>query len=205
MTNTFCPCSTRPTSHRARRAVSADTGTTAACSKVVFTGLRASLSSRATAYSANEPGPIPNTSSPGVNLVTAEPTATTVPATSRPGTGFFGRRIPKLRRSRYGRPVIRCHVPRSRPAACTRRSTSLSATSGRLIGARRKTSAEPYVSCTIACIVSSAVARPATSPPIAACCPSNPMTDSPPNRRGAPAVLSMGGYSTKYERASSRE
>ena len=37
---------------------------------------------------------MPNTSSPTANLVTAEPTATTVPATSRPGTGFFGPRSP---------------------------------------------------------------------------------------------------------------
>ena len=51
-----------------------------------------------------------------------------------PGTGFFGRRNPKPRmRSRYGLPVIRCQVPRSRPAACTRTSTSLSAISGRAI------------------------------------------------------------------------
>ncbi len=38
---------------------------------------------------------MPKTSSPGWNLVTPNPTATTVPATSRPGTGFFGRRNPK--------------------------------------------------------------------------------------------------------------
>ena len=37
---------------------------------------------------------MPNTSSPTANLVTAEPTATTVPATSSPGTRFFGRRNP---------------------------------------------------------------------------------------------------------------
>ena len=82
---------TWPTSVRACRAVSADTDTTAACSKVMFAGLRASLSSRAAAYSAKAPRPIPNTSSPAANRVTAEPTATTVPATSRPSTGFFGR------------------------------------------------------------------------------------------------------------------
>ena len=37
---------------------------------------------------------MPNTSSPTANLVTAEPTATTVPATSSPGTSFFGLRNP---------------------------------------------------------------------------------------------------------------
>ena len=46
---------------------------------------------------------MPNTSSPTANLVTAEPTATTVPATSSPGTGFFGLRNPKpMTRIRYG-------------------------------------------------------------------------------------------------------
>ena len=72
----------------------AEIGTTAACSKVRFAGLWASLSSRAAAYSANEPRDIPYTSSPTANRVTSEPTATTVPATSMPGTGFFGRRNP---------------------------------------------------------------------------------------------------------------
>ena len=110
--------------------------TTAACSNETFAGLWASLSSRAAAYSAKEPRLIPNTSSPTANLVTAEPTATTVPATSTPGTRFFGPRNPNpMTRIRYGVPVIRCQVPRSRPAACTRSSTSWSAISGRSIRA----------------------------------------------------------------------
>ena len=67
---------------------------TAACSKETEAGLCASLSSRATAYSANEPGAIPNTASPTANRVTAEPVSTTVPATSRPSTGFRGPRSP---------------------------------------------------------------------------------------------------------------
>ena len=73
----------------------AEIGTTAASAKDRFAGLRASLSSRATAYSANDPGAIPYTSSPTANPVTDEPTLATVPATSRPDTGFFGRRSPK--------------------------------------------------------------------------------------------------------------
>ena len=53
-------------------------------------------------------------------LVTSEPTATTVPATSSPGTWFFGPRNPKpMTRIRYGWPVIMCQVPRSNPAAWT--------------------------------------------------------------------------------------
>ncbi len=87
MTNTCCPASMWPASVSACRAVPAETGTTAACSKDRFAGLRASLSSRAAAYSANEPRLMPNTSSPASNRVTADPTATTVPATSIPATG----------------------------------------------------------------------------------------------------------------------
>ncbi len=94
MTRTRWPASTRPASRSACRAVSPDTGTTAACSNVRFAGLAASLSSSATAYSAKEPRLMPNTSSPTANLVTAEPTAATVPATSSPGTRFFGFRNP---------------------------------------------------------------------------------------------------------------
>ena len=37
---------------------------------------------------------MPNTSSPGWNLVTPLPTASTTPARSLPGTGFFGARSP---------------------------------------------------------------------------------------------------------------
>ena len=71
------------------------------------------------------------------NRLTPGPMPTTVPATSIPATGFFGRRSPKPRmRSRYGLPAIMCQVPRSRPAACTRTSTSSSATSGLAISAR---------------------------------------------------------------------
>ena len=120
MISTRCPGSTLPASVRACSAVPAEIGTTAACSKVRFAGLRASLSSRTAAYSAKDPREIPNTSSPVANLVTADPTASTVPATSSPGTRFFGLRNPNPRmRIRYGWPVIRCQVPRSRAAART--------------------------------------------------------------------------------------
>jgi hypothetical protein len=74
--------------------VSPDTATAAAWAKLSAAGLRASLASRATAYSANEPRAMPNTSSPTANLVTPGPVATTVPATSRPGTRFRGARNP---------------------------------------------------------------------------------------------------------------
>ncbi len=85
----------RPTSWSACSAVLAEIGTTAAWAKVRLAGLRASFASGATAYSANDPGATPYTSSPTVNRFTEEPTSATTPATSRPGTGFLGRRRPK--------------------------------------------------------------------------------------------------------------
>lgn len=51
-------------SPQAFNAVTAETGTTAACSKDMFSGFRASLFSFAVAYSAMEPCPDPKTSSP---------------------------------------------------------------------------------------------------------------------------------------------
>src|SRR6266508_3824878 len=76
-------------------AASPETATTAACSKLIPAGLWTSLSSLAAAYSAKEPRAMPNTSSPGRNLVTPDPTSTTVPATSSPGTRCFARLRPK--------------------------------------------------------------------------------------------------------------
>src|SRR5438034_2884451 len=75
MMSTRCQALMRPASRRPWMAVSAETGTTAACSKLSPAGLWASLSSRAAAYSAKEPRLMPNTSSPTWNLVTSEPTA----------------------------------------------------------------------------------------------------------------------------------
>jgi hypothetical protein len=157
MTRTFWPAWSRPASRRPCSAASPDTVRTAACSKLSAAGLRTSLASRAAAYSANAPRPTPSTSSPTANRVTADPTAATVPATSIPGTGFFGRRNPKpTSRMRYGCPAIMCHVPRSTPAARTRTRTSSAAMAGRTARAGRRTSAAlaPYSCCTIARMVS---------------------------------------------------
>jgi hypothetical protein len=68
MTSTICFRATRPWSRRPCRAGKPEMAATAACSKVRFIGLGASLSSRADTYSANEALPMPNTSSPGWNL-----------------------------------------------------------------------------------------------------------------------------------------
>ena len=94
MTSTRCPACTCPRSRTACRAVSAETGTAAACAKVRLAGLGASLSGRALAYSAKEPSAMPNTSSPTCSVVTAGPVASTRPATSRPRTRVLGARIP---------------------------------------------------------------------------------------------------------------
>ena len=63
---------------------------TPACSKLTLSGLWTSLDSFAAANSAKVPWPMPNTSSPTAKRVTSRPTWTTRPATSMPGTGFFG-------------------------------------------------------------------------------------------------------------------
>src|SRR3954453_5248524 len=134
-------------------AVTPQTGRVAAPSKDTPGGLWASRSSATSAYSAKAPRPKPNTSSPTETFVTAGPAATTTPAKPVPSTGFFGRRAPKIRRPRYGRPVIACHAPRSRPAATTRTTTSWSPGSGRGTSSRRSTSVSPYLSRRIARIV----------------------------------------------------
>ena len=77
--------------------------------------------------------------------MTAEPTFTTVPATSLPEMGFLGRRSPVAIRIAYGLPVIRCSVPRSSPAAWTLMSTSLSPGSGTATSSTRRTSEVPYL------------------------------------------------------------
>ena len=135
--------------------MSAETGTAAACSKVRFAGLGASLASSAQAYSAKEPSQVPNTSSPGLNRVTSLPTASTRPGDVRARTRCLRRAEPEpVERTRYGRPVMRCQTPGSTPAARTRTSTSSSPTAGLAMSSSSSTSVEPY--CVLddrACIV----------------------------------------------------
>src|SRR2546426_2504210 len=154
MISTFCPGRTSPLSRRAWSAVTPEMGAAAACSKVSLGGFGTSLSGRAMASSAKEPSTLPITSSPGRNAVTAEPTASTRPATSQPRTLIFGLRNPTTRRAKYGFPVMRCHTSGPQPAARTRTSTSFSPATGAAISLNSKTSAEPYSLWTIAFIVS---------------------------------------------------
>ena len=74
--------------------MTAETGTAAACSKLRFAGIRASLSGSVEAYSANEALHVPNTASPGSSPVTFAPTASTTPASSEPSPATFGLRSP---------------------------------------------------------------------------------------------------------------
>src|SRR5436190_23191723 len=66
---TRCPGWIRP-ARRPCRAVSPARGTAAACSNEAFAGFEANQDSEARAYSTKDPRHIPNTSSPGLNLVT---------------------------------------------------------------------------------------------------------------------------------------
>ncbi len=61
-------------------------GTAAACSKVSLPGFGTNLSGFASTSSATEPWAMPITSSPGRKPGILPPTASTVPATSPPGT-----------------------------------------------------------------------------------------------------------------------
>src|SRR6266568_119396 len=151
---TFCPGCTFPTSRSAWRAASAEVGTAAACSNVRLTGLSASLSFPAHAYSAQAPLHAPNTSSPGRNCFTLVPTASTCPATSNPGIPCFGLSSPVTRRMANGAPLTPKQSPTWRPAARTRTSTSSSLTTGWSMSLRPRTSNEPYWSWTIARISS---------------------------------------------------
>ena len=72
----------------------AETPMADASSKVRLPGLAARACSVATACSAKAPLHQPRTASPGWNLVTSAPMASTVPAMSVPGIGVLGRRVP---------------------------------------------------------------------------------------------------------------
>src|SRR5271166_5848270 len=113
----MCPLSRRPCN-----AVNAARGAEAACSNVTLSGFVTNVDSGAQTYSAKAPwqwtqtaapescGSLthePNTSSPGLNCVTFLPTASILPATSRPGRVSFGLRSPNSMRALYGLPFIK--------------------------------------------------------------------------------------------------
>src|SRR5712691_136702 len=87
LTRTRCPLWTRPWSRSACSAVLAATGKVAASSNETPAGFRTTPPLAAMAmYSAKEPRPPPNTSSPGSKEVTFLPVASTMPAKSVPTT-----------------------------------------------------------------------------------------------------------------------
>ena len=73
--------------------------------------MRTNWSSLAAAYSANAPAHQPKTASPDRSRCTSVPTASTVPATSVPGTATFGLRSPVAIRMMNGEPVMRIQSP----------------------------------------------------------------------------------------------
>src|SRR5215208_1847712 len=162
--STFCPGWICPLSRRPCSAVSAATGTAAACSNVKLAGFGATMkdwnlllrgaATRTHTYSAKAPLLLPpNTSSPGRNCVTSLPTASTVPAKSTPNLLVFGLRSPTCMRATYGVPVREYHSPRFTEAARTRTSTPSSAKSGFSTSWSSRTSGDPYVLRTIAFMV----------------------------------------------------
>ncbi len=90
MTRTSCPAWILPAFRSACRAVTAEIGTAAACSKLRFFGFSASRPSFAHAYSAKDPSQVPYTSSPVRKPTIFRPTASTRPATARPRMRVFG-------------------------------------------------------------------------------------------------------------------
>ena len=148
-------------------AVTAASGTAAACSKVRFPGLGARPSWRIAMYSAKAPWPKPYTSSPGLNAVTALPARSTVPARSPPGTGNFGLRTPPspAGRNRSGSPRMKCQSHGLAELARTDTSTSSAPATGISTSARSRTSCgAPYRCWTIAFMACSLAGRALASP-----------------------------------------
>ena len=106
-TSTFWPGLTCALSRNACSAVTAATGTPAACANVRFAGFGTSALPCVTlTYSAKAPHRDPYTASPGWNAVTLRPTAATVPAKSTPSRSDVGRPSPDSKRMTYGVPVM---------------------------------------------------------------------------------------------------
>src|SRR5271157_3774776 len=121
---TFCLDRICPLSRRPCDAVRPATDTAAACSNVTLPGFVTNDDSEVRAYSAKAPRHEPNTSSPGLKLVTFLPTASTWPATSTPSRLFFGFRRPATMRTRYGKPRMKCQSSGLTEAARTLIRTS---------------------------------------------------------------------------------
>ena len=118
--------------------------TAAASSKLSAAGLRAKAAlSRAQTYSAWAPGLMPKSSSPASNSVTAEPTASTTPASSLPRIGRLGRRRPVKTREKNGCAARQPQSDRFTVVARTRISISSSFGTGFSTSASRSTSGGP--------------------------------------------------------------
>src|SRR5215469_14359649 len=145
--STRCPADSRAVSASACHAVSAASGSAAACTWSTLPGFGANARAGAVTYSACEPTPcgygsMPKTSSPGLTSVTPYPTASTTPDTSQPSTNGGGPR--KILRARCFQSVG------FSPAACTRTRTWLRPASGRSSSTCFSTSGPPKTSWLIA-------------------------------------------------------
>src|SRR5215813_10743801 len=143
--NTFCHGCSSSSSPKPCNAVSAATGTEAACSNVTLSGFLTNADSETHTYSANVPRHKPNTASPGLNPVTVLPTASTLPATSEPSPVIFGLRSPAKMRTMYGIPRIKCQSTGLTEAAQTFINTSLSLGTGFSTSSIWTTSGGPYL------------------------------------------------------------
>src|SRR5689334_6456157 len=107
-------------------------------------GLSASLSSVVQTYSAYAPLAIPNTSSPGRNLVTAAPTASTIPETSPPNDFSRGSRHPAIRRMKTLGMVNGRHSMAFTEDECTLSSTWFGAGTGFSLSCNSSTAGGPH-------------------------------------------------------------
>jgi len=128
--------------------------TAAASSNVMPAGMGARKPvSRTQTYSACAPLLMPNTRSPTAKSVTAEPTASTSPASSRPRILRFGRRSPSMKRQMNGLARRMWQSVWLTVVARIRTRTSSSLGTGRSTSSMRSTSGGPYLSWTTALIV----------------------------------------------------
>ena len=122
-------------------------GRVAACSNDRPSGIGANARSGADAYSANAPCEngyrSANTRSPGLNLVTSGPTASTTPATSTPTALNRGARSPVAALATLGRPYRKSRSARLTDAATTRTTTPSPPGTGRSTSRTSTTSGPP--------------------------------------------------------------
>src|SRR5215472_5315088 len=143
----------RALSRRPWRAVTPAMGRHAASANESCAGFNARRSSFASAYWAKEPRPEPKTSSPGLNLATFLPVASTTPARSVPRMGGTGVRIAQAMAPTMRPPLNVCQSAALTDAARTLTSTWSSVMRGRSTSDSCSRSPEPELCRTSAFMV----------------------------------------------------